>query len=451
MTKLRFHRTLMLIWLALIGLGGVGLPLTQGQVAAPEVIVLEATGPVVPPFASYVERGLKEADERNAEAIIIQLDTPGGSVDTTLDIVQAMRASDVPVIVYVGPRGARAASAGLLITLAGHAAAMAPETAIGASSPVGPQGEDLDSTLEAKAKESISAQARSLAERRGADAVALANDAVMEARAVSASEALAGNLVDFIASDIDDLLSQLDGFEVEVNGRSRTLRTSGAMLDTVPMSWLEEFLIIVTNPTIVFTLLSFGVTAIIIEIRTPGGWAAGTIGVICVGLALYGLGVMPVNWLGIIFIILAFVLFILDIKAPTHGALTAAAIASLIAGALILFNAPEVQPFGRLSIPIVILDSAVVGAFFFFVIAKALQIQARRPTTGYEGLIGQVGKVVQDIDPSGMVIVWGERWKAVSDDGTAIPQGAEIEVVEANQMRLRVRPVTDDRVGRGDN
>ncbi len=420
-------------------LGWPGTGSTQAQDNAQEVVILEASGPVVPPFAAYIRRGLQEADARNAEAVILMLDTPGGSAAVTLELVRDIRTSDVPVIVFVAPRGAKAASAGLLITLAGHAAAMAPDTAIGASSPVGPQGEDLGSTLQEKEEQYLSAQARSLAERRGEEAIRIASEAVTEARAVSASEALAAHLIDLIAEDVDDLLTQLDGFAVEVNGEVRILHTRGTVPYSVPMSELERVLMLLTDPNIVFLLMSIGTTAIIVEIRTPGGWVAGAIGTVCLGLALYGLGVLPVNWLGIIFVVLAFVLFVMEIKAPVHGALTAAGIVSLAAGAIILFNQPQIAPFGRLSIPLVVGQSLFLGAIFAFLVVMALRAQARKPTTGYEGLIGQVGRVVEDLDPLGLVLVWGERWQAESVDRQTIPTGSEVEVVEARGMRLRVR------------
>jgi membrane-bound serine protease (ClpP class) len=197
--------------------------------------------------------------------------------------------------------------------------------------------------------------------------------------------------------------------------------------------------LILTDPNIVSVLMSIGLVLIIVEIRTPGGWVAGTLGTICLGLAFYGLGVLPVNWLGLVFIILALVLFVLEVKAPTHGVLTVAGAALLAVGAIILFNQPEIAPFGRLSIPLVIGQSILLAAIFFFLAMMALRAQARRPTTGYDGLIGQVGRVTQDLSPQGMVQVWGERWRAESEDGATIPTDAEVEVVEARGMRLRVR------------
>jgi len=423
--------------LVLCLLGGIT---AQAQAAAPEVIVLKASGPVVTTMASYIARGLEEADQRNAEAAILMLDTPGGSGDAMMDIVQTIRNSDVPVIVFVGPRGAQAGSAALWITLAGHVAAMAPDTAIGASSPVGPQREELGETIQEKGKQYYGAQARSLAERRGDEAVALAEDAVFEARAVTAREALEANLVDLIVEDTDELLVQVDGFEVEVNGKPRILETKGAGQTTIDMTPLEQILSILIDPNIVFVLMSLGTTLIIIEAWSPGGWAAGTAGVICLGLAFYGMGALPVNWLGLIFVVLAFVLFFLDIKAPTHGALTAAAIASLAAGAFILFGQPQMAPFGKLSIPLVIGWSVLLGGVFFFMVMMAVRAQTRQPTTGNEGLIGQIGRVTQDLEPEGTVLIWGERWRAESVDRQSISAGSDVEIVEVQGMRLRVRP-----------
>ena len=413
---------------------------TSAQSDQREVIVIEADGPVIPPLRAYIERGIQEAEDSNAEALVIVLNTPGGSVTVTQKIVESMRASRVPIIVYVAPRGAFAASAGTIITLAGHAAAMAPETAIGAASPVSGQGQDLPETLQNKTEELLSAQARGLAERRGPEAVALADEAVREARAVAASEALAANFVDSIANDIDDLLDQLDGFEVEVDGQSVNLRTAGAVQRPLPRSFIEQIFTVIVDPTIVFVFMSIGTTAIIIEIGSPGGWVAGAIGVTSLGLGLYGLGVLPVNWLGIIFIIMAFILFLIDIKATSHGALTAGGILSLVAGSVILFDTPAVQPFGQLSIPIVILVSLVIAGIFSFIISFAIRAQSRTATTGLEGMPGRSGTVVEALAPHGTVLVASERWKAISDDGH-LPAGARIEVVSVEEFTLSVRLV----------
>jgi membrane-bound serine protease (ClpP class) len=410
--------------------------------ASSEIVLLSASGPVSPVMESYIKRGIAEADQRNAEAIILTLNTPGGSVGTTLNIVQAIRASDVPVIVYVSPRGAMAASAGLLITLSGHASAMAPDTAIGASSPVGSQGEDLNKTLQQKEEEYLSAQARSLAERRGQDAVTLASEAVTDARAVSASEALKARLVDFSADTLDDLIKQLEGFKVEVNGKTQVLRVASAARVSIDINPVEGILKVLTDPNIVFLLLSMGPLLILIEAYTPGGWVAGASGVICLGLALYGLGVLPINWLGLVFIGLAFVLLALEAHATSHGLLTTAAIACLSFGGVILFSDPQLAPFGSLSIPLVIGQSVLLGGISLFFVYKVLQSRKLRVTTGAEGMIGQTGRVTKDIDPEGMVLIWGERWQAVSENGQPIRSGETVEVARMAGMRLTVRPRT---------
>jgi membrane-bound serine protease (ClpP class) len=345
------------------------------------VDVLQIEGPVTPVMISYIERGIRTAEGDDSEALIIELNTPGGQIDLMNKIVQALLGSKVPTVVYVYPQGAYAASAGTLITLGAHVAAMAPGTTIGAASPVGSQGEDLGETLEKKEKEDLKAQARGLAARRGEEAVAWAESAIEEAKAATAEEALKLGVIDFVAHDLNDLLAQMDGFQVEINHQEVTLHTADAEARELPMSALEQLLHLITNPTVAFILLTIGVNAILFELSSPGGYAAGIVGVICLLLAFYSLGVLPVNYTGLIFIGLAFVLFVVDVKAPTHGVLTAGGIASLIAGALLLFN----SPLYRVSLVAVITVAAVTGLFFAFAIAKVVQAQKRPAVTGQEG------------------------------------------------------------------
>ena len=303
------------------------------------VLVLEIEGPVTPVMLSYISRGVARAEDSGVEAVVVVLDTPGGSVTLMEDVVKAIRASTVPVVVYIAPPGAMAASAGTVITLAAHVAAMAPETSIGAASPVGGEGQDRGETSEKKVKEILKAQARGLAMRRGEDAVAWAEQAIDEAKAASADEALELGVIDFVASDLDDLLAQMDGFVVTVMGDEITLRTAGATREEVSLNFLERLMHAVTDPTIAVILMTIGVNALIYELAAPGGYVAGIIGVVCLGLGLYGLGRLSVDYTGLIFIALAFVLFVLDIKAPTHGVLLAGGIASFIVGAALLFQA----------------------------------------------------------------------------------------------------------------
>ncbi|MBI4772198.1 MAG: nodulation protein NfeD [Chloroflexi bacterium] len=412
----------------------------RAQSDAPLALVLTADGAVTPAMAEYLERGIQTAEQRGAEVIILQLNTPGGGIDPMLRIVQDMRASRVPVVVYVTPRGAWAASAGTVITLAGHAAAMAPETTIGAASPVGAQGEDLGQTEQAKVTEIMKATVRSLTERRGEQAVRLAEATIELARAVSFSEARQANLVDFVADDLNDLLTQLDGFSVEMPDGPHTLHTAGAATEALPMTLIEQLLQMLTNPNVVFLLLSIGMQAIFIELSSPGGWVAGFIGAVCLALTAYGLGVLTVNWFGLIFLIIAFVLFIIDIKAPTHGALTAAGVGSLIVGALVLFNSPGTPQFQQVSLPLVILTSLITGAVFAIIVGFGLRAQRAPVRTGQESLAGRTGVARTDIAPSGMVQAGSELWSAELAAGSErIRRGDHIEVVAIEGLKLKVR------------
>jgi membrane-bound serine protease (ClpP class) len=357
-------------------------------------------------------------------------------------MVETMRASQIPIVVYVAPRGAMAGSAGTVITLAGHAAAMAPETIIGAASPVGMQGEDLGETIETKIKEAIKAQVRTLTTDRPPEAIKLAEATIDEAKALSAVEALEVGLIDFLAKDIHDLLIQLDGFTVQTAAGEITLDTENAEITTMELSLIEQLLAVLTNPNIVFILLSIGVQAILIELSSPGGWVAGFIGVVALSLAGYGLGVLPVNWFGLIFLATAFVLFVLDLKAPTHGALTAAGVASLIIGALVLFNSPATPEFQRVSVPLVVVTSLLTGGVFAGALAFAIRAQKTPIRMGQEAMVGRIGTVKQDIPTfgAGQVQVASELWTAELAEGhQALPKGTRVEVVAIQGIRLKVK------------
>jgi membrane-bound serine protease (ClpP class) len=418
----------------LSGAGGAVAQETGQADRARHIDALEIEGAVTPIMISYIERGIRTAEDDGAEALIIQLNTPGGQTDLMNQIVQALLEADVPTVVFVYPRGAYAASAGTLITLGAHVAAMAPGTTIGAASPVGSQGEDLGETMEKKVKEDLKAQARALAERRGEEAVAWAESAIEEAKAATAEEALELGVIDFIADDIDNLLAQMDGFQVQVNGQEVTLQTAEATVVELPMTFLEQFLHIITNPTIAFILLTIGINAILFELSSPGGYAAGIVGVICLLLAFYSLGVLPVNYTGLIFIGLAFVLFIVDLKASTHGVLTVGGIASLVAGALLLFN----SPLYRVSVSAVVAVAVVTGLFFAFAIAKVVQARRRPAVTGSEGLVGKTAQARTSLAPDGTVFVKGELWQATAVAGP-IEAGERVEIVAVEKLHLQVK------------
>jgi membrane-bound serine protease (ClpP class) len=319
---------------------------------------------------------------------------------------------------------------------------MAPETEIGAASPVGSQGEDLSTTEQAKVKAIMDATVRSLAEHRGSQAIALAQSTIDNAKAVSYTEARNAGLVDIIASDVSDLLRQLDGFTVQMASGPRTLHTTGAVTEVLGMSLIEQLLALLIDPNVVFILLAIGVQALLIELTHPGGWVPGFIGVVSLVLAAYGLGYLPVNWFGLVFILAAFVLFILDIKAPTHGALTVTGVVSFIVGALVLFNSAGTPQFQRVSLPLVVFVGVFIGLIFAVILSYALRAQNRPVITGQEGLRGQFGIATMDFNPTGQVQTESELWSAELAEGSGkVHKGDRVEVVMVDGLRLKVRKV----------
>lgn len=414
----------------------------QAQESQHQVLLLNANGALTSAMAGYLERGIKSAENQGAEAIILELNTPGGDINLMNRMIQDIRASKVPVVVYVAPNGAMAGSAGSLLTMAGHIAAMAPQTAIGAASPVGPSGQDLAQTEALKQKEILKATARSLTEQRGSQAVTLAQDMIENAKAVSATQALNAGLIDYIAPNVNDLLRQMDGKQVNTTAGTLILHTAQATVVPLQATFIEDLLAALTDPNIVLLLLNIGVVAILIELSNPGGWVPGFIGVVCLALAVYGLDLLPVNWFGLIFIILAFALFILDIKAPTHGALTAAGVGSLIVGALVLFNSSNVPGVQHASVPLVFGTSIMTGALFFGILLFALRAQKVPIRTGQESLLGRTGKVTADLNPCGHVQVAGELWTAELVDGSEpLPSGTRVAVVGVKGVRLLVQKI----------
>ena len=433
-------RHLFVLFLALFASLSLVFQTTQAQSDEPLVIVMTADGPIMPPMLEYFRRGIEAAERENAEALVVQITTPGGLITVMEGITSEIRASRVPVIIYVSPSGGMAASAGAIITLSGHASAMAPQTIIGAASPVGGQGEDLDETMKAKEMEALSATVRTFTSRRSEKATALAVAMITEARAVTEQEALEAGLVDFVVDNVDDLLEALDGFTVQMSDGPRTLNTANARTEPLAMTFIEQLLLLITNPNLVYTLLSVGIMAILIEISSPGGWVAGFIGVVSVTVALYGIGLLTVNWFGILFLVTSFVLFVLDIKASTHGALTAAGVASFIVGALVLFNSPGVPEFQRVSVPLVIGVGIFLGLLFFGILMFALRAQSTPIHMGVESYVGLTGTAKNWHEAAGQVQVDSELWSAEKSDGSdAIRKGDKIEVVKVDGLKLVVK------------
>lgn len=422
----------------LICLFAAGLASLQVHAAPGAVIsVLQAKGVVNPVLADYIERGITEAEAANARAVIIQLDTPGGLDTSMRDIVQDIVNSRIPVVVYVSPSGARAASAGVFITVAAHVAAMAPNTAIGAAHPVsiGQEGEQqVSETMEEKVLNDASAYIRSIAEARGRN-VEWAEKAVRESVSATEKEALDLGVIELIAPDVPALVQMLDGREVNMLGGAVVrLETADATLVQVPMSTVEKFLYAISDPNIAYLLLSIATLGIMVEISNPGLIFPGIIGAISLLMALFSLGMLPVNYAGILLIVLAFGLFVGEVLTPTFGIFTAGGIASLVLGSLILFKGGplfRVNPWLIASIAITI---TVVFAFIITRVVKAHHLQA---TTGWEELIGKPARVIAPLSPEGMVLFRGERWKAVSEEDS-VPPGEDVIINRVKDLILYV-------------
>ncbi len=432
------------IWLGVILLALMGVSTVHAQ-SEGRALILRLDGPLTPAMVQYLERGLRTAQAEGDAVVVVELDTPGGSIDLMEQMVQAIRNSSVPVAVYIAPRGAMAGSAGTIITLAGHWAAMAPETAIGAASPVGAQGEDLDQTMEAKTKAILKALARSLAQRRGPAAVAAAENTIENAQALSAQEALRVGLIDTIAPTTQDLLAYLAGQHTTTAIGPVTLP---AHLEPVTLrpTLGESLFHWLTNPNFVFLMLWLGAQALIIAFWHPANWPAWFVGIAALLVAAYGLSILPVNWFGLGFMLLAFVMFALDVKATTHGALTAAGLAAFIFGALTLFNTPLALPQQRVSVPLVVASGLTVAAASTFVVALALRAQKQPVKTGLaqaQRLVGRVGYARTSLTPGkpGTVQVGGELWTArLTADAAPVTAGQPVEVVAVHGVHLIVRP-----------
>jgi membrane-bound serine protease (ClpP class) len=424
--------------LMLLGLLVVALIATSVQAASSTVVVLEVKGTINPVLVDYIERGIEQAEEDNAEACIIQLDTPGGLDTAMRDIVQAIVDAEVPVVVYVSPSGARAASAGVFITMSAHVAAMAPNTAIGAASPVaiGPEGEqEISETMEEKILNDAAAYIRSLAEAQGRN-IEWAEKAVREAASATEREALELNVIDMIASSLDVLISQLDGQEITLlDGNVVIMNTQDAAIINAEMTTIENFLYTIADPNIAYILLSLAVLGITAEIFNPGLIFPGVIGAICGLLAFYALGQLPVNIAGIALIILAFGLFIGEALTTTFGLFTAGGVVALVFGSLILFKGGG--PAVRVDPGLIATITIIIVAVLVFVVHRVVRAHRSQATTGREELAGKTAVVKIALDPEGTVLFKGERWTAVSEEGRIEP-GEEVVITRFEGLRLYV-------------
>jgi membrane-bound serine protease (ClpP class) len=426
------------ILLILIGLLLAVSIVARAQTGSPRIDVLTVKGTINPVLTDYIERGIEQAEETGASAVIIQMDTPGGLDTAMRDIIQSIINARVPVVVYVSPAGARAASAGAYITLSAHVAAMAPNTAIGAATPValGGDGEaQMSEEMKNKVINDAIAYIRDLASRHGRNAE-WAERAVRDGSSATSQEALTLNVVDMVASDLDTLLAQLNGRTVTlIDSREITLNTEGAIINYVDMSLREDFLYTIADPNIAYLLLSLAMLGIMVEIFNPGLIFPGVVGAISLLLAFFSLGVLPFNWAGVLLIALAFGLFIGEVLTTTFGLFTAGGVISLVIGSLILFKGAspvfKVDPWLIASVTI------VISGVFAFVINRAIRAHRKQAATGREELIGKRAVVKETLDPEGTVFYKGERWSAISEKGR-IEAGEEVIITAVDGLILNV-------------
>jgi membrane-bound serine protease (ClpP class) len=399
-----------------------------------EVLVITVNGVINPVASEYIGKSIKKASEMNAEAMIIELDTPGGLDTSMRSIVKDIIGSNVPVVVYVSPSGARAASAGVFITMAAHIAAMSPGTNIGAAHPVA-VGEKMDKVMAEKATNDAAAYIKSIAETRGRN-VKWAEDAVRKSVSVTETEALKNNIIDLIAKDINTLLSEIDGRAVKTAYGDKTLKTANAKIIRHEMGFRHKILNLISDPNVAYILMMLGFYGLFFELTNPGAIFPGVIGGICLVLAFYSFQTLPINYAGLLLIIIGLILLILEVKVTSYGMLTIGGIVSIVLGSLMLFESP--LPFLKLSLSVIIPAAIVTALFFVLTFRLAYSAHKRKPVTGAEGLVGLEGMAKTDITPGGgMVVVHGEYWSAYSDD--VIQKDERIIVEDVKGLRVKVK------------
>jgi membrane-bound serine protease (ClpP class) len=408
----------------------------SGQAAAEEtraVHILNLAAPIGPGVADFIDGAIDAADRENAACFVIQLDTPGGLAESMRKIVLKIMSAHTPIVVYVAPSGARAASAGVMITMAADIAAMAPGTNIGAAHPVGAGGKDIPDTMSEKVVNDMVAHARSVAEKRGRNPDWV-EDAIRFSESITETEALRNNVIDLVADDLDALLKLLDGRSVKGKG---VLAIKDAPRKTVTEGLRIKVLKAISDPNIAFILFLIGAAGLYFELSHPGAIFPGVIGGLCLILSIYAFQMLPVNTVGILMMVLALIFFILEIKITSYGMLSVAGTIALFLGGLMLYEGSD---YGvRLSMSVLIPAVAIVSAFFAIVAGLAFKAQVAGARTGRQGLIGEIGMVKQTIDPEGKVFVHGELWKARS--ASVLEVGRKIRVVDVEGLTMTVEAV----------
>jgi membrane-bound serine protease (ClpP class) len=428
-------RYLLLALALVVAQAGLASPLSAKVLD--NVVVLTLQAPINPVAAQYIDRGLKAAEGEGALAVVLQLDTPGGLDSSMRSITQGILNASVPVFVYVAPAGARAASAGTFITVAGHVAAMAPNTVIGAAHPISGQGEDIPGTLGEKVENDAAAYIRTLATQRGRNAD-WAERAVRESVSATEQEALSLGVIDVVANDVPDLLRQVDGRQVSVQGQPVTLHTRDASLSMDEMNGFERFVGAISDPNLAYILMTIAMLAIYLELLNPGAILPGIVGVIALLLGLFGLGNLPFNYTGLLLIGFAFVLFTAELFLTSHGLLAAGGVISLALGSVMLMAGNPV--YFQVS-PWVI--ATIVGSFatfFIWVVAVVIRDRLRRPPSMQESLVGRIGVVRSELNPEGTVLVSGDLWSARTDQ-PPIPIGRDVRIRGVEGFWLWVVPI----------
>lgn len=404
--------------------------------ARKQIYLIEIDAPITPVVAEYIVKSIDKAHADRAEAIIIQLNTPGGLVDSMQQIVMKMMAADVPTVVYVAPSGARAASAGVFITLAAHIAAMAPTTHMGAAHPVTMQGK-MDKTMETKVVNDLAAMARGIAEKRGKNAK-WAEQAVRKSVSITETEALKDHVIDVVAPDIDTLVREINGRTVSLVIGKKTLQTAGAEVKKVPMGFRYRLLEIISNPNIAYILLILGFYGLYFELSNPGAIFPGVAGAICLVLAFYALHTLPINYAGLILIIIGISLFIAEAFITSHGVLGAGGTIAMLLGSVMLIDSPS--PVLQISWAVIIPAVAISALLFIITVTVAVRVYREKPNTGKEGMIGMQAVATTDIHGSGQVFTRGEYWTAWSEE--PIAKGENVTVVAVEGLKVKVRKTT---------
>ncbi len=408
---------------------------------AQKVVSIKVEGSINPASAAFIKNAIDKASNQKAECLIIHLNTPGGLLKSTRVIVSDILESSIPVIVYVSPGGAHAGSAGVFITMAAHIAAMAPSTNIGAAHPVSMQG-GMDSTMSDKTTNDAAAFIRTIAKKRNRN-LEWAEEAVRKSVSITEAEAVEKKVVDLVAQNEADLLKQINGRVVALNTGDKTLQTANAKVDRVEMSFAEKFLDMISDPNIAYILMMLGFYGLLFELYSPGAVAPGVIGGICLILAFYSMHTLPINYAGLALIIFAIILFVLEVKIISHGVLGMGGVIAFALGSMMLIRTNSALEFIRISWGVIISATVATSLFFFFLIALAVKAQKAKPVTGIEGMVGEVGETLARLEPSGMVRVHGELWKAESVSGS-IDKGQKIKVTAIKNLTLYVEQANNN-------